>query len=49
MPVLSISWQTTENRIERVKLFLETNEECPYCGKLISMNDVINDILEVEQ
>ena len=40
--------QTTENRIERVKLFLETNEECPYCGKLISMNDVINDILEVE-
>lgn len=38
----------TEKEIERVKLYLETNEECPYCGKPISINDVVNDILEVE-
>ena len=38
----------TEKEIERVKLYLETNEECSYCGKPISINEVVNDTLEVE-
>ncbi len=38
----------TENMVERIKLFLETNRECPYCGKNVSINEVINNTLEVE-
>ena len=38
----------TENMIERVKLYQETNGECPYCGKNININDVLNNTIEVE-
>ena len=34
--------------IERVMLFEETNGHCPYCGKGININDVINNSVEVE-
>lgn len=37
-----------ENMIERVMLFEETNGHCPYCGKGININDVINNSVEVE-
>ena len=38
----------TDNMIERVMLFEETNGQCPYCGKAININDVISNTVEVE-
>lgn len=38
----------TDNMIERVMLFEEINGQCPYCGKAININDVINNTVEVE-
>ena len=40
--------KVTDNMIERVMLFEEINGQCPYCGKAINVNDVINNTVEVE-
>lgn len=38
----------TPKAIERVMLFLELNSECPYCGKTININEVLNGTIEIE-
>ncbi len=38
----------TPKMIERVMLYRELDEACPYCGSPLNINDVINDIVEVE-
>lgn len=40
--------KVTDNMIERIMLFEEINGHCPYCGKAININDVINNTVEVE-
>lgn len=40
--------KVTENMIERVMLFEELNGQCPYCGRPIDLNKVLNNTLEVE-
>lgn len=40
--------KVTENMIERVMLFEELNGACPYCGKPIDLNQVMNNTVEVE-
>ncbi len=40
--------QITENMIERIMLFEEINGMCPYCGKPIDKNLVLNNTVEVE-
>ena len=38
----------TPKMVERVMLYRELDEACPYCGTPLNINDVINDIVEVE-
>lgn len=38
----------TDTLVEKTKLYLEMNGECPYCGHNININDVINNIIQVE-
>lgn len=38
----------TPNMVERVMLYNEMNGACPYCGTPISLNDVLNNTVEVE-
>ncbi len=38
----------TPKMVERVMLYRELDEMCPYCGKHLNINDVLNDIVEIE-
>ncbi len=38
----------TETMVERIMLFNELNGMCPYCGKPININDVLNSTVEIE-
>ena len=40
--------KVTENMIQRVMFYQEINGVCPYCGKPININDVLNNTVEVE-